>query len=353
MSGSTVRFPEDVLGRAEQLDPENRSRVLREAAERGLELMERDRIVDEAQYTRDLVRKMLLEDDALGVRVGEILDARTKGPRRRVSVIPMFSPSAAPMSQHTLDGEEGVTLHFETEQASWMVYRPVGLKIWHTGDAYDIEVSELREDDGNGCNLLMPGWHSAAEINGLGSSVVRPVEISAPSTLSLTMRVKSKMAVSVGLVVEIVRDVMGAPRDAWKMAQVPAVDVDSGRLVRIPFEKQSGEMEWATAPVNWGTLRVIRPLFEPGPICRDEEFIQTQFRELRVGGSPVMLPTQNWMTVAAYGPDESPDIRLNHMLISPNCAYMDLQRMDSSGRDVGVVQGFRASLLCEVVRPNP
>jgi len=359
MSGSTVRFPQELLSRAEEIDAEDRSRVLREAAKRGIELMENEKAAQDLKDQRAMLLDAVRSDPETSSWVRSIAVEVAGQKDLRSSILPMRPRVGDLVSDdHVFCLPEDDEMEVVVNPTSWMIYRPFNIQVWCSGDPKDVEISELRQDNGNGTNLLLPGWHSAASVNnGVGSLVVRRENIVAPSNLCLKIRSKSSMDVAVTIQMDVVDDGLTVDQSIILFDPDPA-DTD---LVRVPFQVGPGRegrtLTGETLEMNGCMLQVAGVVFEP--VYSPADLFRIEFRDLMIGGSPMLLCGEGWHAAADFGPEMvlgRSALRMNPVLFSPNRAYMDVRVRDEEVRDTedsedvtGLEDLVQIYLICRVL----
>lgn len=339
-----VRIPQHLLDRASELDSEHRAEMIREACERGLEAMERERAAARLSDVRQLAREAVRSDPELKLQI--LLEASSLLPKRPI-VLP-FLPVDETHVCGVLDDVPFIRLQpGETEvhipQIAWMTYTPTNLRIWTESNA-EIEVANLRPDSGNGPNLLMPGWHGSSVFRQLGIPLVRHENIASPMNLKLVVRSQQKVRAAISLEAIIDRDSVcnfaifdrEAMDKASRSARMTSLKMDrvlsTGPLIRVPFV---GELPTNDHPIaclratglNHGTLRVAGIVFEEG----QGNLLHTALSSFSIMGGVQLLPHDGWSLAADYAPDSSgnvPALRDYPILRSPNEASITIGRVN-------------------------
>lgn len=360
-SDSPVRIPTDLLERAERLDPENRAEVVRRAVVLGIEELEREKTLRSAKDVKELVSEVLTSDPTLRSlvekEVGKIAPPALDGKPilGRMSFYPVDRKGEDPH----LYGERIPVFRVSADRpvevivpaTNWLTYSPVDLRIYSFDPRARVSVSGLRADNGNGRDLLMPGWHRAHEFGGLATALAKRETIISPNNLRMQVTSDRDAAVSVSLVAQIETDSVTGPSQGPPRRAAP-----SGHLVRVPLEaEEAGSTTYRTKFVQWGVLKILGVVFEGDDLA----LFQTAFRDLKIEGSPYDLQMSSGFGSALDYRDLETDLRGTPVLIAPNTASVTLMDTSATVADAlggipGVLEKGRVDpyLVCEVLRDD-
>lgn len=352
---SPVRIPTDVLERAERLDPENRAEVVRRAVVLGLEEMEREKTLRSAKDVKELVSAALASDPTLrslvekevGKLAPKVLDGKpvlgrmSFYPVDRKGEDPYLYAEKSPIFRVSADRPVEVIV----PALNWLTYSPVDLRIYSFDPKAKVSVSGLRADNGNGRDLLMPGWHRAHEFGGIATALAKKELIVSPNNLRMQVTSDRDAAVCVTLVAQIETDAAMGPFHEEPPKRLP---IPSGRLIRVPLEAEEDGGTYRTKFVQWGALKILGLVFEGD----EEALFQTALRDLKIGGSPLDLQMSCGFGSALDYRDLTTGLRGEMVLVAPNTASVTLRRVSVEGMgplEKGKVDPY---LVCQVLRDD-
>ena len=288
MSDSSVRIPDELLQRAATLTPDNRSEAVRVALTFGLDALEKK--------------------------------SALKEPPTALPFLPS-GEEPGPPSVFALAANE--PMEIAVPQCPWLAYEPINIRLHCADPKAKVEVTRLCSDDGQGRNLLMPGWHGRHSFNGIGTALGKYECIRSPNNVTLMVRSDRPTWVAVTLVVRPV-DSYFEGSFFFEKAR-PAKGTTHNRLVRVPFEVHS-ERSFATIartkPVNWGLLRIVRLVFEPDPAL-----LYTVFEDFKIGAGANLAMAEDWNSAADYTEKWGAGFRAYPILKSPNFAEIALKHV--------------------------
>lgn len=352
---STIRFPEDLLERAERLDPEDRSSVIRRASELGLEMLEKEDDLRRARDIRAELVSLIESHPSLEKRIREVassmMGSRSLANKRitRIAMVPTSRPygkNGAFVDPNQFEVGKDGTLELTTP-CLYFTYRPVGLKVWKDCEG-EIEVSELRMDAGEGTNLMSRGWHTSASLDAAGSPIWCRESILPGSTVRLKVRGDLSRVFAVSLIIEAMSD--------WS-ASVNELALDSslrgsGHLVRIPFvsdgPSSGGETPLKTPVLSANaSFRIVRPLFVP--LSGPELPLGLSFSDIKMSGSwDLLAGCDDGLSVRDAGPEQEIELRPCGTLAFSNRVYMRIRSLDE-GYPLDLVRPY---LLCELLEKH-
>lgn len=308
---STVRIPRNLLERAELIEPENRSEVIRRACSIGLDHLEK------------------------GSSQGKRVRRRTLAPffRDLNWKIPLFKIKA------------GETIELVLPSLHWISYTPDDLRIEHFPADAKVQVSSLRVDEGNGRDLLTSGWHEKHEFGGIATALAKR-EVVSSSDLRVLVTSDREAVVSICAVIQIEED------HAFGQAKPAEDEPPVGRIIRVRFEKHGASgPSFHSKPIHWGNLRVRGIVFEGDLVS----CFSTVFNSPKVDGGPDLTVNDGWSPAIAYrGLDHQ--LRFSPMLMAGGTASIQLNNVlflndpdDGSMMKLGLTNPSVPYLVCEVV----
>lgn len=345
---STVRMPQEILERASKLDPENRSEILRQACLLGLKEMEKEKILSSSEDVGRLVSEFLSRGEGLEMKIRKVIEKLLPSSARKMVTgkVPLLrlEEFEKQRGMAVFGLKSGSSVELVIPQMNWMIYQPVDLSIHALDPHANVQVSRLCSDNGNGRDLLMPGWHSPHEFGGVATALAKKETVVSPNNFRMLIRSDRDTSVVVSMVVEVQSD--NSFGEGAK--SLLSVDASRAKKIRIPFTKMNTDLpgsqfshSHSTKHVNWGVLRVLGVVFEGAR----ERMFSTVFNRLCIGGSPSLTLSDEWNSAVEFT-NLDYDLRANPVLISPNLGYIHLKSTTEEE------EPLVPYLACEVLRDD-